>query len=605
MAESFREPFSNPYVDESANEARFSAVVTMDEAHERWKRGQWRADRASFDLDESFLSENRAALNPEQSEGNRFAFDLKRDIIDADVDSSRLDGVSYTASYRPQGSLSSNISNLTVDRLKYNALADIKEEIPDDLSYLYGGGSGNRAMKGKRTVKVRRDSRLDTSVDKRRAEVDKMLPERSSETPEMIMADIRRRRDIEDAKSGIVREAHPKRYSRGIYDVAPPPGSMEEFTDASDDYLQDEITDRGSWRSDIPKQEGLVPDSRQTPYFGRFSRKWSEIDLLNPSRSELLRHTVNTIYDDEEPQSNERGGRFRANSSNRSEHYVSDDDFDPYDRYRPLRRQRRQVRAGDNVLQESVMSGEFNNPYVDISSERLQKMLNPDMRGPGHSPDPEGLTDPSLLYEWNMGYSRVNTDDSKYAEWLDEQGRLAEKAEQSRYRGSHRTGRPGAYMQRETPYGEARRYPRGERREREIRRRDMTEQMQKATERGIADGREMIRRQQAEQQKRVQQYYAQQQAYYKKQQEMMMKQQRAYYAQQQKKGRKQNDASKPQQAGSQPMPQQNAVPKQSGAGANRPQYGQWGYYSGNPARSAPNVRTAARQNNNAPGKQKH
>lgn len=590
MAENLRESFVNPYVEESANEARFSTVVTMDEAHERWFKGKWRADKANFDLDESFLNDGRNVPESEKSEKNRFAFDLKRDIIDGDMASSRLEDISYSASYRPQGSIGSNISNLTVDRLRYNALADIREELPDDLSYLYGNNSGSRVRKDKESGRVRSRERLETSVDKRRAAVDKMLPERRGETPQMIMEDIKRRREIEDAKSGIVRTSHPRKYRRGIYDVSPEPGSMLEFYDAAEEYGHENVTERGSWRSDIPAQDGLVPDTKTQPYFGRFSRTWSEISPINPTRSEMLRHTVNTIYDDDTPQQDGRSSRFHANSEGRNEYYVSDMDFDPEDRYRRLSRQRRQVRAGDNVLQDRIMSGKFNNPYVDVSNERLQKVINHDLRGPGSSPEPEGLTDPALLYEWNMGYSRVNTDENKYAQWMAEQSRLAENAEQSRYRGSHRTGRPGAYMQREKPYGEERRYPRGNYREREIRRRDMTEQMQRATEKGIAEGREIIRRQQLEKQKRAQQYYERQQeyyrrqqAYYKQQQEQMMKQQQAYIRRQ-SGGKNPNFAAAPKSTKA-PVSQavrNAAAPKQTTQNPNRmPQYGPWGYYSYN------------------------
>lgn len=573
MAESFREPFVNPYADESAYESKFSSVVTMDEAHERWLKGKWRADKANFNLDESFLNDGQDISKSEVPQKNRFAFDLKRDIIDSDMVSSRLDDISYSDSYRPQGSIGSNISNLTVDRLRYNALADIKEELPEDLSYLYGNPSEQRARKDSKSGRHRSRERLETSVDKRRAEVDKMLPERRGETPQMIMEDIKRRREIEDAKSGIVRTSHPRKYRLGIYDIPSEPGSMSDSYDASDKYEQENVNDRGSFRSEIPVQDGLVPDTKTQPYFGRFSRTWSEIDPINPTRRDMLKHTVNTIYDDD----SSRNSRFRANSEERNEHYVSDMDFDPDNRYRRLSRRRKQVRAGDNVLHNSIMSGEFNNPYVDISNDRLKKIINHDTRGPGNSPEPEGLTNPALLYEWNMGYGQVNTDENKYCQWMAEQSKLAETAEQSRYRGSHRAGRPGAYMQREKPYGEERRYPRGNYREREIRRRDMTEQLQRATQKGIAEGREIIRRQQMEQQKRMQKYYVQQQQalkqqqeYYKRQQEQMLKQQQVYI-------RKQAQTSK---NSSNQTSKSTATQNQSAQTPNRtPQYGPWGYYS--------------------------
>ena len=355
------------------------------------------------------------------------------------------------------------------------------------------------------------------------------------------MADIRRQRDIEDAKSGIDSRAKNRRPRRGIYDVRSADGSAEDFYTAEDTYDIEGMTDCGSWRGAIPKQDGLVPDSREMPYFGRYSRKWSEMDVVEPSRDTLVMHTVDTIYEDT---SAEKNTRFRSKNGDR-EYYVDDADFDPYNRYRRIAKPRRKLSAGKNVLGESIMSGEFNNPYVQISNKRLRDIINHDMRGPGHVPDPEGLTDPALMYEWNMGYSRINSKENNYTEWLDEQSRLADLAEQSRYRGSHRAGRPGAYIQREKPYGNERRYPRGEYTEHQRQRRDMEEQLRRATEQGIADGREIVRLQQkarreeeqekarrreeerrrAAEQKRL--AYERQMKAYRRQQEQMMRQAQA------------------------------------------------------------------------------
>ena len=583
MAEEFKEPFVNPYVDEQSDEARFSTFVSMDEAHERWKQGSWRPQKANFDLDPS-LFENGRTLPAEESvkEGekkNRFAFRLKEDIIDADQQSNRLDDTSYGNNYRPQGSLGSGISNITIQKLKYNALADIKEELPDDLSYLYGTGEGARE---RNTAKVKLHSydRLATPVEKRRAQVEKMLPEERSETPEAIMKDIRRRRDIEDAKSGMENHTSRRKYKRGIYDTPTVPGSVEDFYSPEDQFDVETVTERGSWRSQIPVQDGLVPDSRSMPFFGRFSRNWSEIDSLDPSRSEMLKHTVNTIYDDEPDEQAQpaEGSRFRR-AGGRREYYVSDMEFDPNDRYRTMNRQRRRISASKDVLSESIMSGEFNNPYVQTSNERLRSVINHDLRGPGHVTEPEGLTDPALMYEWNMGYSRVNSGENQYSQWLAEQSRMAEQAEQSRYRGSHRTGRPGAYMQREKPYGQARRYPRGDRQEHETRRRDMEEQMRRATEQGIADGREIIRlrqkaRREAEQQKAREREEQRRRAYerqrraYEQQVKAYQKQQQQYIRQQEEQIRRQQAAYGSPQAGGSPRTTPQA-----------PQYGPMGYYT--------------------------
>ena len=587
MAENFREPFVNPYVDEESNEARFSTFVSMDEAHERWNNGTWRSNKTNFELDPSMFADSRGlkldehGKSTDQPKGNRFAFDLQKDIINADQLSSNLDENAYTNNYRPVGSISSTLSNLTIDRLKYNALADIKEELPEDLSYLYG--QSDPSVFKKREVKLRSYNRLSTPVDKRRAEVEKMLPNENNESPEAIMADIRRRREIEDAKSGIDRSAGKKYKRRGIYDVYSPDGSAEDFYTAEDQYDIENVTERGSWRGDIPTQDGLVPDSKELPYFGRFSRSWSKIDPIDPSRTEMLAHTVNTIYEDEAAL--KANGRFHSNGGR--EYYVADDQFDPHDRYRRMEKSRRRISAGNNVLSESIMSGNFNNPYVQVSNDRLKAIINHDMRGPGHVAEPEGLTDPALMYEWNMGYSRVNSRENDYSRWLDEQSRLAEMAEQSRYRGSHRTGRPGAYMQREKPYGSERKYPRGNYTEHQRQRSDMQEQLRRATEQGIADGREIIRlqekaRREAEQEKarrreeERRRVYEQQRRAYEKQVKAYQQQQEQFRRQQQQMPRGyQTQPATHRPASGNPHSQQPSVPR-------KPHYGPLGYYTPKP-----------------------
>ena len=602
----FREPFVNPYVDESANAARLSAMVTMDEVQERWRRGSWQPDEEDFQLSPSWLTGDGddgaegvkvrpvpVADGEAAPEGNRFAFDLKKDIIYADKEYTEPDDVAYTDSYRPRGDIGSGISNIALDKMRYNALAGIQEELPEDLSYLYGE-SAEKRVERKAAVRDRLYNRLDTPVEKRRAKVDQMIPERRGETPEMIMAEVKKRRAAEDARDGIVRKPAVRRKSNLYQSFGLSTGDDVEPEEETFDV--ERVTGQGSWRSSLPEQDGLVPDSRAMPYFGRFSRTWSKIDQTDPSRTDLLKHTVNTIYDYED--SDEEGRKFRANGRGSRGYYVDDADFDPDDRYRRLRRKRRRVAADQNVLTGRIMSGEFNNPYVDISDTRLKNIINHDLRGPGQSPEPQGLTDPALIHEWNLGYSRVNTDENQYAAWFEQQSELAEHAEQSRYRGSHRTGRPGAYMQRERPYGEGRRYPGGTYSEREVHRRDMREQMQRATQQGMADGEEMVRRRreaerraeeehiraQQEQQRKA---YEQQRELYRKQQEQMMRQQQEYWKRQQelmKRQQEQNAAGNlsrqnPQQTPWGQYPQAN--PQQAAQGQYpgvNPQQAPWGQY---------------------------
>ena len=571
----FREPFVNPYVDKESDEARLSALVTMDEVQERWRKGSWQPDEEAFRLSSSFFGddgepEEKAETSAPVPESNRFAFDLQKDIIHADETFSEPGDVAYTDSYRPRGDIGSGISNIALDRLRYNALAGIQEELPDDLSYLYGESGEKRAAR-REPVRDRRYNRLDTPVEKRRAKVDQMIPQRQGETPEMIMEEVRKRRDAKKDKEDNVRKPTVKRRS-GLYHMYDALGMPE----AADDWEQNEydverVTGQGSWRSELPEQDGLVPDSRTMPYFGRFSRTWSKIDALEPTRADLLRHTVNTIYDYADDDGEEHK-KFRANGREHRGYAVDDADFDPDDRYRKLHRKRRRVAASKNILTESIMSGEFNNPYVQVSDERLKHIINHDMRGPGQSAEPQGLTDPALIHEWNMGYSRVNTDENRYAAWFDEQSELAEHAEQSRYRGSHRTGRPGAYMQREKPYGEGRRYPGGEYNEHEIRRRDVQEQVERAARRGLEDGEEIVRRRQEaerhalEEQRRVQEErlreqqriaYERQQAFYQKQREQILRQQQEYMKRQQEYIKRQQQSG----AGSPQRPMQGQYPQ--------------------------------------------
>ncbi len=588
MPENFREPFVNPYVDEESNEARFSTFVSMDEAHERWNNGTWRSGKIDFELDPSMFADGRGLKTDENGQsadkpkGNRFAFDLQKDIIDADQHATEFDENAYTGNYRPNGSIGSSLYNLTIDRLRYNALADIKEELPEDLSFLYGESDVSRFKK--REVTLRSYNRLSTPVDKRRAEVEKMLPEETRESPEAIMADIRKHRDIEDAKSGIDSKAAKRYTRRGIYDVYSPDGSAEDFYTAEDQYDIENITEQGSWRGNIPVQDGLVPDSKEQPYFGRFSRNWSQIEPNDTTRAALLRHTVNTIYEKETQPKKIKHFHLKDGGKDDKGFYVSDEEFDPGNRYRRMEKQRRKISASQNVLSESIMSGSFNNPYVQISDTRLRDIINHDMRGPGHVADPEGLTDPALMYEWNMGYSRINSQENDASSWVEEQSSLAETAEQSRYRGSHRTGRPGAYIQREKPYGSERKYPRGSYNERQKQRRDMEDQFRRATEQGIAAGREILRQQQqarrdAEQEKARRQEEELRRAY---------EQQRRAYDRQMKAYRKQQEQFRAQQAphrGKQPVAHRPASANSHAAQQNlprKPHYGPMGYFTPKP-----------------------
>ena len=68
MAEEFKKPFVNPYVDEASEEARFSTFVSMDEAHERWKKGSWRPQKANFELDPALFDESRTLPSGQKAE---------------------------------------------------------------------------------------------------------------------------------------------------------------------------------------------------------------------------------------------------------------------------------------------------------------------------------------------------------------------------------------------------------------------------------------------------------------------------------------------------------------------------------------------------------
>ena len=592
----FRERFVNPYVDKESEEARLNALVTMDEVQERWRRGSWKPDEEDFRLSPSFFNdaaEEEDEPSYEQApddtpEANRFAFNLQKDILHADQPFSDTDDVAYTDSYRPRGDIGSGISNLALDRMRYNALAGIEETLPDDLSYLGGETTDSKAVKRVRkpSVRDRRYVRLETPVEKRRAKVEQMIPHRQGETVETIIEEVKKGRAAREADSGTPAAPTVRRRS-GLYHMYEALGISDE--EPPDAYDVERVTGRGSWRSEIPHQDGLVPDTRAMPYFGRFSRTWSKIDTQSPTRADLLRHTVNTIYDYADDGQSEEGEsrKFRSNSRERRGYAVDDADFDPENRYRRLPRKRRRIAADKNVLTERILSGDFHNPYAEVDGERLKSLIDHDMRGPGQSPAPEGLTDPALIHEWNTGYSRINNDENRYAAWFNEQSRLAEHAEQSRYRGSHRTGRPGAYLQRERPYGEGRRYPGGEYTEHESRRRDVQEQVERAARRGMEDGEKMIRRrQEAERQaleaqrrameeqrkqqeaQRLEQQraaYQKQQALYQQQREQMIRQQQEYFKQQQEYMKRQQEYLRQQQNG-------EAASRSQGTGQYPPGY---------------------------------
>ena len=409
--------FENPYLKDS--ERRLSSTVIMDEARQKWRSGYWRAKPEDFDIDRDDLAEQDGQTTPDEAAEKasetpeRFQLDV-RDLTGGTISLASLRQLTYSPAYRPKGSLE-EISEHKVAPMstlsRYDVLAGQLEAPPEDLSFLSDAQhrlARERAKGEQRDGKLRMDSRrLETSVDERRSKLMSLLPAENESHLEQIITESKRRRFKEDVELGRVRldeDGKPKvrrKRRRVQYDHHDPMDAYYARTD-------------GSRLDRLPEQTGMTDTTQALPEFESETRRWSEIDGLNPTWSQIAEHTERSLPEDQEG---------RALHEPR---YIHDDLYNPNRPYRPLagRAPRERVRS------EEV--GQFENEYLrdaGVKSDRVREILKKQYRG--RWIPPEFFRDDELVNQWFNQYNRGALSGEDFVHWAYRQRTMAEQQRQA------------------------------------------------------------------------------------------------------------------------------------------------------------------------------
>lgn len=494
MARRYRATFRNPYLDvnetDSQQEARFHVSIVMDEARGR-TIGNLRAKKGAFELRREQLIEQRTGKRPDSA---RFQYNLERDFRAETITPASLESMKYSPSYRPSGRVGEQITDVTVSHLKYTALAGRKVKPPKDLSFISDPEARRARQTEERSPSLRRDvRRLDSPVDKRRAELLEMLPPEQQEHPEEIVQEVNDKRSKREKALGkIIRpREHKKRFDEDDFSVLL---EGQELTDPTAEFRQRELDER-TREEVVPKQDGMEESTQQLPDFYSETRNWSSINSENPTWSEIQQATITHVP---KPKGKKAAieGRF-----------VPDEQFDPSNRYRPMPGVAPR-RAPTLYLNEDYDPLEIENPYASdrlMSSEQIRGILARSEHGPGTLTVPEELTRPELLGAWYDSYSE---------RFRPEQDRQQIDAFRERYQ-DPRSRYRGLSSRPEPPVRQPdrRRQTRRSSQAAQMREEEMRERYMRAQRDGVKQGREqseeMRRKEQEAQAAAAQRQYAQ------------------------------------------------------------------------------------------------
>lgn len=460
----------NTPADDSA--AANSYDLVMDEQRERWRTATWRAKPEDFAISRDELTADTPA--PAQLDPDRLSLDIGRDLVDDSLSLRSLQALDYSASYRPRGRLDERISEPYSNPRKYEILAGVTQAPPEDISFL-SDPERRRARMGERTGKLRRSSqRLDTSIDERRRQLVRMLPDDSPETEEIITESKKRRARV-DREKGRKREKKElrRRFSSEV---------------TYDEYLENYYAEHTERLEALPKQAGMAKSSQQLPQFASETRHWSRIRSANPSWSEVMRHTEVIVPEDDmtEPPEDARA------------RYVSDDAFDPASRYRPM-----DGVSPRDAMESEYRSGQLGDEVVRLSGvdpNRARELMSKKYRG--RWLPPEFFYDDALVTEYYNLSGRGTIDGEDFITWAQRQraqiedrhraeefaAQEAARQEQERMR-RMRSAAPG---RRHSPYA-----PPQVRRARA----DEREMYERAREQGYERAREYLEAERAEQER--------------------------------------------------------------------------------------------------------
>ncbi|MBQ4312962.1 MAG: hypothetical protein IJC18_02010 [Clostridia bacterium] len=385
MGKYARSYFENPYL-EDAQERKLSVEVVMDDARQKWRTGSWRARSSSFDLKREQLTETDEKSKESRPSSDRFKLNIKKDLMGDAISLSALSELDYSPSYRPKGNLDEELLVRPMSTLqRYDVLAGELEAPPEDLSFLSDADVRREREGDVRDGKLRRSSRrLERSVDERRSEVIGMIPDLGREKSDKIIAEAKRRRELEDIELGKKKRRRDKKKEEAAYRKG---------------------HEEGSRFAKLPMQDGMEESSQELPEFESMTRLWSQIDPEAPW-SEVAHNTISTIPEDIDVQ-------------RRTPHYSDDDVETPYGRIR--------ARAPRARLRSTTV-GKFENEYLreqGVDIDRVRHIMEHKYRG--RWIPPEFFADDALVQEWFNQFSRGAIVDEDFVHWAHSQRRMAEQ----------------------------------------------------------------------------------------------------------------------------------------------------------------------------------
>ncbi len=393
MARRISGHYKNPYLKdiEITDEASYQLDVLLDEARTR-RVGTIKSKRGAFALKrEKLLAQRPDGMKPDSA---RFDLDVEEDLNGGRITPEMLERMSYSPSYRPKGKVGEQISDFTISRLRYSALAGRKARAPKDLSFLADPAARDRfEEKKERDGKLRRSTvRNEIPVEERRARLIEMLPKEQQEKYEDIAKEINEFREKRDIAQGKVidRKERKKRYDDE--DIEKLRGAMD-IDDPTEDFRRRELDDRER-EEKIPEQHGMNEYQRPMPQLYSETRHWSRIDSENPTWSEIQQNTETEVI-----------GAKKESAPTNPGRYISDDQFDPKNRYKQQSgvepRRMPKLESYDDMRAISI------NPYTSdcvLSPDEIEGIMKDDFRSPGQLSLPEEIHDPRLRSVWYNTY---------------------------------------------------------------------------------------------------------------------------------------------------------------------------------------------------------
>lgn len=382
--------FENPYLEEENKDSKYKAEVIMDEARQKWRAGGWRARSEAFDLErEQLTAENEGEeTKAERPSSSRFELDVRRDLTGETISLKTLQELDYSASYRPKGNLEERIVGRRSTMQRYDILAGELEAPPEDLSFMSDAEARRERdeQKGEiRSGRLRRDTRrLDSSVDERRSELMRMLPDTDTSAAKSIVKETVRRKERTDAELG---KKSRRNYS---YRSSAKKRSEENSDEAFARRLAASRLDR------LPEQAGMMESSMELPEFTTEARYWSQIPVDNPTWSEIAAHSVHTVPQDED-------------DSRVDPRFIRSEDEDDRSEY---------GFTASRARLKSEEAGEFKNEYIkeaNIDPERIKQIMEHRYRG--RWIPPEFFADNRLVEDYFNALGSGQTRGEDFVTW--------------------------------------------------------------------------------------------------------------------------------------------------------------------------------------------